>query len=308
MYHINYQRNEEELCRLELASLFNIELGKKVFNAPRKIEPSISPFIKKRLRVIHEAEEFDYLLKLLDRNPISKQGFKVEYSAFYKEDPLVKKAKFYAKEVGLRIIGFPSYQAPVITYGVTCYEGVWYFGELLVNGMGWKKHKKKPYTYSSSCDSILAKALINIVSKGDRTKYLIDPCCGVGTVLLEGEYSGYQIEGWEIQEKVAENARLNLEYFGYDSRVTTGNMNDIVDTFDGAIIDLPYGNLCETTLENKKSIISHGLRIAKKAAIVASKDIMDLLKAEGVVVLNHCLVGKNKKGDFYRYVYVCEKV
>ncbi|MBC3798624.1 SAM-dependent methyltransferase, partial [Acetobacterium tundrae] len=34
-----------------------------------------------------------------------------------------------------------------------------------------------------------------MAGNGDTSKRLIDPCCGVGTVLLEGIWAGYDIIG-----------------------------------------------------------------------------------------------------------------
>ena len=39
--------------------------------------------------------------------------------------------------------------------------------------------------FSNSLDIRLARTLINIAGENDQTKTMIDPCCGMGTVVLE---------------------------------------------------------------------------------------------------------------------------
>lgn len=306
LYHVNYQRYEKELCALEISVLFEKEFKQKVFLSTKKINPLVSPYIKKRLEILHKSSSFGYICELLERNRIVIQDFSVTYAPFYKNDPYEKKGRKFSKELGLRIMGFPSFKNPTIVYGITYYEGYWYFGVLNSNDTTWKEHNNKPYNYSSALGINLAKALVNIVTKGNLKAQIIDPCCGVGTVLLAAEYSGYSIEGWEIKEKVAENARQNLEFFGYRSKVTTGDIQEITKHYDCAIVDLPYGNFSHITEELQKVIIQNALRISSRVALVVSGDIQEFLLQQEVQMIEMCKVRKRDKGDFHRYIYICE--
>lgn len=48
-----------------------------------------------------------------------------------------------------------------------------------------------PIPFSNSLDIRLARTLINIAGENDISKTIIDPCCGMGTVVLEGLALGY---------------------------------------------------------------------------------------------------------------------
>lgn len=61
-----------------------------------------------------------------------------------------------------------------------------------------EKYDDKPNTFSNSLDIRLARTLINIAGENDQTKTMIDPCCGMGTVVLEGLALGYSIKGFDI--------------------------------------------------------------------------------------------------------------
>jgi tRNA G10 N-methylase Trm11 len=152
----------------------------------------------------------------------------------------------------------------------------------------------------------MAKVLINVASKGDSSKQLIDTCCGVGTVLLEGIFAGYNICGWEINPKVAELARLNLDHYQYDAKIVTGDMKDIKEHYDVVIVDLPYNNFSHFDEEKQWDIIRHAKQIANRMILVTSTDIKEKLYAEKLEIIDYCRAEKTIKGDFARYIWICE--
>jgi tRNA (guanine10-N2)-dimethyltransferase len=327
IYNINYPFYEKELCAFELRALFGIEIDEKVFFTEIKVKPSISPFIKNRLEIIYEGTTFDEILKQITTDSLTATDFMVKYlqleklkksdkpnkinevdkiDAVDKPDSDSKKRRELCKKVGLCIDGHPSYKTPSKIFGITVYQGNWYFGILTKSDNIWKMHNDKPYTYSSSIGINTAKVLVNIAGKGDTTKKLVDPCCGVGTVLLEGESAGYQIKGWEINSKIADDARDNLKHFNYHTRVTNGDIKDIEESFDAAIIDLPYGNFSKTNQEEMLVIIRNAKRIAQKVVIVSSEDITEDLVSEALSIIDFCKIGKNRISNFTRYIWVCE--
>ncbi|GAA0178593.1 methyltransferase [Clostridium sediminicola] len=306
IYNVKYQVYEEDLCALEIRSLFNYNLDGKVFFSSKHIDPSISPFLKNRLEIIYKTSSLSEVIELIKKDKIKAHDFLVKYVELVSGDSYVKKRKEICKDVGFRIQGFPSFSAPKNTFGITFYQGSWYFGILVTNNPKWKEHNAKPYSYSSSLGINIAKVLLNIAGNGDFSKRLIDPCCGVGTVLLEGFFAGYDIRGWEIKSKVAENARGNLQYFNYPPKVTTGDIQDIEESFDVSIIDLPYGNFSHTTVANQVKIIRNAKRISKKLVLVSSKDITNEILEEKLKITDYCKVSKNENGSFVRYIWVCK--
>ncbi len=306
IYNLNYPIYEKESCEIEVRSLFKFDLKEKVFFENRKVHPSVSPFLKNRLEIIYKASTFLEIIESTTKDKIAASDFMVKYVELEKNDPHFKKRREYCKEIGLIIEGFPCYTAPKNTFGITFYKGNWYFGKLAERSTYWKAHNKKPNTYSSSLDLNTAKVLINIAGNGDTSKRLIDPCCGVGTVLLEGVWAGYDITGWEINSKIAENARENLRHFNYEVKVITGDIQDIDDSFDASIVDLPYGNFCLKNDENQLKIIRNAKRISNKIVLVSSEDIRDELVNENLKIIDHCKIGKNTKSAFLRYIWVCE--
>lgn len=306
IYNVNYQITDEDLCALEMRSLFGFTPSDKVFESDRKVNPSISPFIKNRLQIIYSTSTYDELLELLKVNTIVEDDFKVKYVQFISEDPYAEDKRRICREVALTFDGAHSYEEPSRYYGVSFYQGLWYFGILDKNSLTWKKHNKKPYSYSSSLGINLAKSIVNIASCGDKSTSIIDPCCGAGTVLLEGLYAGYNIRGGEINYKVAENARINLIHFDYLPKVTTGDIQDIKDYYDVSIVDLPYGISVTASDETRLMIIRNARRISNKIVLVSSTDMTDILNEEKLKILDSCKVYKNENRSFARFVWILE--
>jgi len=305
LYSVNCQQNEKELRSLEIKSLFGNSTEGKIVISEKEFDPAISPFLKKRMDIEHSTPSFQDLLDRLQKAGIVMDDFKVEYVKSSGTDPFYEKRAELVREIGYRIQGFPSFSAPAITLGLTFYNGLWYYGPLKKNNLKWYAHKSKPCSYSNSLDINLAKALVNIAGNGDFSRKIIDPCCGVGTVLLEGLFAGYDIEGRDINRKIADDARKNLEHFGFPPRVQCRAIHDIRETFSASIIDLPYGHFTRTSEERQIDIIRNAGRISPRVVIVSAKDASGLISREGLKVSDFCTVRKNRKGGFSRHIWVC---
>lgn len=306
LYNVKHRQYEDELCSLEVKALFGFALKEKVFFSNKLVNPSISPYIKNRLQIIYNFPQLADIVEQIKEDVIMADDFFVKYVSLTKDDCYLNERKNISKKVGYVITGFPSFSNPKIIFGVTHFNNEWYFGVLEENNPKWREHNKKPYTYSSSIDMNVAKAIINIGTNGDYRKTVVDPCCGIGTVLLEGHFAGYDICGWEINEKVAESARANLTHFHYKANVTTGDIQDIEDRYDVSIVDLPYGNFSLTTKENQIKIIHHAKRISKRVILVSSEDMVQELANVSLKILDHCCLNKRSNKQFVRHVWVCE--
>lgn len=306
MYHINYQDYEADLCALEMRALFSRSIEDKVFLSEQAISTSLSPFIKTRLEVVYAGESFDDIVQWIKKNDFTADGFKVQYVPVIKRDPVEKDRKAIARAVGLAITGPSEFVHPTIVFGVTAYEGQWFFGPVQFNDIVWKQHIEKPFSYSSSLGINTAKALLNIAAQGDLTCKVIDPCCGVGTVLLEGHVAGYDIIGCDIKDKVADKARDNLNHYGYQGKVLNDDIKDLEASYDASVVDLPYGNFSHSDEANMKHIIHHAKRISKRQVFISSIDLTDIIIEEQLTIVDRGVVYKNKSRRFFRYIWVCE--
>ena len=206
------------------------------------------------------------------------------------------------RAVGFVITGEPDIHNPRVRIGISKIEDRWYFGEYEKNDFQWHIHDKKPYSYSNSLGLKLARALVNIAGGNDFNIKMVDPCCGVGTVVIEGMSMGFNIKGFDINKQICSNARKNLEFFGYNDVVKGMDIKDIEEKFDVAIIDLPYGLFTPIRPSEQMDIINSARKIADKLILVTFEDMDEFVYNAGFKIIDRCKVSK---GKFIRYISIC---
>lgn len=306
LYNLNYSEYEEALCAIEFRALFNEELKEKILFSSIEVDPSVSPFIKNRFEILYETSTFEDLLAFVDEYKNDARDFDIKYLKLLSGDPLAEKRNTLCKIVGERMKHPRNFKSPETLYSITYYQDKWYFGVLIKNSYEWREHNNRPHTYSNSLNIHLAKVLINLAGMGDLTKSIIDPCCGAGTVVLEGCFAGYNIAGSDISRKTSWNALRNLRHFGYNASIRHQAIEDIEEHYDSSIIDLPYGLYSQTTPEAQAMIIRNAKRISDRIVIVSSEDIRDMIVKEDLKVVDSCKLIKTVNREFARYVWVCE--
>lgn len=302
-YTINYSRFLADLCKLEMKCLFNQVHDEKYFFSDRLIKPSRSPFIKERLTVIFEGDTLDSLVEQVVTGKFAADDFKVVYLQAEGTNEGYQERLQSGRELGTAIFGKADVRNPRVIFGVTRVNGKWLFGEYEKNDYSWHQHDKKPHTYSSSLNFRVARALINIGVGPDTGLTLIDPCCGIGTVVIEALSMGIDARGYDINPPVACNAQQNLSYFGYPHVITEGDMHSIEEHFDVSIIDIPYGLYRPVTHGEQQEIIRTARRISKRLILVSFENMDEMIREAGFELREKARVSK---GRLVRYVNVCE--
>lgn len=302
-YTFNYSKFTADLCKLEMKILFNQLKEEKYIFSDVLIKPSRSPFIKERIAVIFEGDTLNSLVEQVLANKFAADQFRVTYVQAEGTHVDYKERLRSGRELGTAILGQAHIRKPRVTFGVTRVNGKWFFGAYEKNDYSWHHHDNKPHTYSSSLNFRVARALVNIGMGQDTTQTLIDPCCGVGTIVLEALSMDIDARGYEINTPVASNARQNLSFFGYPDVITAGDMHTIENHFDVAIIDIPYGLYRPITAEEQLEIIKTARRISNRMILVTFVNMDKMIREAGFALLEKAQVSK---GKLVRYVNVCE--
>ena len=303
LYFINYQDNERELCKMEMRCLFNREINEKYFFSDIDINASKSPFIKSKIKIIYSDESLDRMVRKIKEDNLSYDDFKVSYVKSEQGDVQYEDRLEATRKIGFVVNGYPDMHKPRNPLAVTKINGLWIFGEYERNDFKWQKHNDKPYSYSNALGLRMARALVNIAMKDNQEGTLIDPCCGVGTVVIEALDLGIKVKGCEISKQIAYNARENVEFLGYlRDTIVCYDMHKIKDKYDSAIIDIPYGLFSPVTLEEQKAIIHTARNICEKMVIVTFEDMEKFIVEAGFSVIDKCVV---PKGNFKRHILVC---
>lgn len=303
LYFINYQDNERELCKMEMRCLFNREINEKYFFSDIDINASKSPFIKSKIKIIYSDEFLDRMVRKIKEDNLSYDDFKVSYVKSEQGDVQYEDRLEATRKIGFVVNGYPDMHKPRNPLAVTKINGLWIFGEYERNDFKWQKHNDKPYSYSNALGLRMARALVNIAMKDNEEGTLIDPCCGVGTVVIEALDLCIKVKGCEISKQIAYNARENVEFLGYlRDTIVCYDMHKIKDKYDSAIIDIPYGLFSPVTLEEQKAIIHTARNICEKMVIVTFEDMEKFIVEAGFSVIDKCVV---PKGNFKRHILVC---
>lgn len=302
LYITSYYQGEEYLCAMELKYLFDMDVKDGFFISDKAIDVDRSPFIKYSIDISCSTDTLNELALFIKEKDIAYDFFKVKYIDTEGKMEFNEKHRIEGI-IGYEIKGEASVHSPRITLGITRAYGKWIFGELKKNQGISRIHNKKPFQYSNALPANIARAIVNIAAAGYKAPKIIDPCCGVGTVVMEGLSMGIDIKGIDINPKIVDNARANLKYFEYADVIGEGDIHKVNSYFDSAIIDIPYGLLSITTKEEQRSIIKSARRIADRLVLVSLVNMDQDLTDANFNVLDSCCVYKR---DFKRYITLCK--
>ncbi|MBW3112197.1 RsmD family RNA methyltransferase [Bacillus sp. MCCB 382] len=287
---------------MERRILFGEDSESSILESSIEIDPSRSPFIRERLEIICEAGEFDELLNHIHQLE-AVDGFKVVFVQNPDAEKVgFKKLRKIEKEVGLHLKGEAELVEPHIWYGIIQAHDRWVFGKYVRNEAVWLHHVKKPHSYSTALSTRVARAVVNIAAPETSGVKMIDPCCGIGTVLVEALSMGIDIVGSDRNPLILDGVRENIAHFGFEGDVSLRDINDVTGSYDVAVIDLPY-NLCSVISDDEQlEMLRSARRFADKVVIVTLEDVDANVAKAGFDIIDRCEVSK---GRFVRQILVC---
>lgn len=314
IYMYACHETEQELCNMELESLLGIEIDSSENNSGNRsyilsdfnLENDRSPFITAKMEVMCETASLEELLNIINKLELAEhQTFKVRYLK-QGEVKDYDQRRHIERRLGAGIQGKVSMKSPDILFGIlsTSEPERWYFGKCVESTSPWLTHKHKPQNYSTGLSTVVARALVNIAAPRIEGTRVIDPCCGMGNVVIEGLSMGINIVGRDINPLAIRGARINLQYFGYGDSllVELGDLRDITEKYDAAIVDMPY-NLCSVmSIETRQQMLKAVLRFSRRTVIVSSEQLEQDIVQAGGQIQKKCTV---TKGAFVRSIWLC---
>jgi 16S rRNA G966 N2-methylase RsmD len=304
-YTFSHKDGEAALCKLEQRSVFGVEASEEGgLLSHIRFDPSRSPFIRQRLSVLYETDSLEELVRLVDGLEAGQRTFKVRYVKTERPVDYGEQRRIEAR-LGAVIRGLVDVREPGILYGVAQAGGSWLFGVHESAEAVWLRHQNKPQGYSTALNTRVARAVVNMaIPDGDTSgRTLVDPCCGIGTVLVEALSMGIDAVGSDLNPLAVKGARINLAHYGLPNVVKVQDVSAVQGSFTAAVVDLPY-NLCSVSPPEEQLRILHHVRtIAERAVIVTTEDVDGLLAESGFRVTDCCGI---PKGKLLRKVLVCE--
>ena len=308
LYTYAYTNDEEALCQLEMRSFFGKDTTEKIIKSRVAINPSRSPFIKERIELFFEADTLQAIIEKSTQIDMGETTFKVIFlkiNGLSEQDQVDYSGKRdVERQIGSAITGEADVHNPEVTFGLIPFEERWYFGRYLQSEPIWFKHMKKPREYSTALSTRVARAVANIAVPEPEGVKAIDPCCGIGTVLVEALSMGIDIVGRDINPLVVEGSRENIAHFGLSGDVNLGPIAEVDENYDVAIIDMPYNLYTHATPADQLAILKDAHPFTEKLLVVTIETMDHMVKEAGFVVTDRCTA---KKGMFLREILVCEK-
>ncbi len=309
IYTFAYTEDEKELCHLEMRAFFGKDTEDKIIKSVVGIDPSRSPFIKERLEVLFEAAELAGILEQAAEIDMDTATFKVIFPKI-NDLPLADKVDFETKreierQIGAAITGEADVHKPDVTFGLIPFGGRWYFGKYQQSESVWFRHQQKPREYSTALSTKTARAIANIAVPDPNGVKAIDPCCGIGTVLVEALSMDINIVGRDINPLVVDGSRENIAHFGLTGTVELGPIADITEQYDVAIIDMPYNLYTHATPGEQQEILKNAHPFTEKLIVVTIEPIDHMIEEAGFRITDRCTA---KKSLFLREILVCERI
>jgi hypothetical protein len=209
------------------------------------------------------------------------------------------------------IPGQPNLDHPRHRLAVVAQADWWRLGRVVSVASGDWRAWTPPVDFSAALPPQLARALVNLVAAPGDT--LLDPCCGVGTVVAQAARRGVRAVGVEISKKLAGRAAecVRAAYTGETpvppgaghpgTLIVAGDGREIGGRFDAAVVDLPYGRSSVITPGLYRDLLGNLRGLVQRAAIVAAYPLDEVLAEAGFRLLR---LARARSGGLVRHVHL----
>lgn len=305
LYSINNNVLANELCKYEMECIFN-DYDEYIFS-DINVSSNKSVFIKEKMNILFSSNTFEGIVEQIKETQVRYETFKMTFMRI--SDDGMHHADYLANiiELANSINGEGDLKTPEYLLAIAKINNVWYFGHYEKNDYAWKINNQKPFSYSNAMSADLSRSIINIATCNDNGTKIIDPCCGVGTVIIDGLMQGVNIEGVEINDQIGLKAQKNLGYMELDQVIIIGDMHDITKYYDVSILDIPYGIMSITDTTLQQDLINGCFKISDKLVLVSSENLNHMIEMSGYNIIKEIAIKKHNNAKFSRYVTVCSK-
>ncbi|MEM3127243.1 MAG: methyltransferase domain-containing protein, partial [Candidatus Woesearchaeota archaeon] len=153
-----------------------------------------------------------------------------------------------------------------------------------------RKPHKRPICFPFSLKPKIARAMINLTG-AKRGETILDPFCGTGGLLLEAGLIGCRVEGIDIDPRMIETCKRNLESYGvWKYNIYEENALNLKQKILYIATDLPYSR--NTKKQDLEKLYEEFFKVVKKyleyRAVIGAPDFVDtkkLIKTSGLKIV-----------------------
>ena len=289
---------ELDLARAELWALAGCAPRGRVAIGPLGVDVSRAAYVRLCGQQLAAAVDWPQLHAAIARLELRCERYRIEVVRPAPKVPVA--AADLEKAIADLITGRPDLRHPHVQFAVIAAPGDWRFGQVISQSQQrWRRQARRPYHFSHALPAPMARALVNMVAAPGDT--LVDPCCGLGTVVAEALADGVRALGMEINPALAQQAAANLAALGLPGNIVVGDARTCRGHFDAAVIDFPYGHSTRVAPELYADILLNLRPQVQRMALVFGTDQHRLLGELGLTV---CQEARVTKGRLVRHIYV----
>ena len=290
--------DEAELAAAEAWAFTGCEPQGRLAYAPAAVDIARAAYLRHCVHIEASGGSLEQLVADCQARRVAYEGFRLQ---FLRPPPKVPEHKDEViLAVANAITGRPDLHHPRVQLAVVAVAGAWHFGRIIsTGGSHWLRGIDRPVHFSSALPQRFSRALVNLVAAPGDT--LIDPCCGIGTPLIEALDAGIIAFGADLNPKMLRGLAENLRHFGFPLRLFRADARQLVGAYDAAVLDLPYGRNLQVDETLYRELLAPLGGGARRVAVVAAQALDPLLQDLGYEVLRHARV---RKWQLVRHVYV----
>ncbi len=305
VYKFKAEEHNRKLVEREMQAIFKLPITSEWIVTEQDINPNKSYYINYKIDVLATANKIDQLKDAIKALNLYYENFKIEF-VDVKSDVIDYNERInYCRTIADGIEGSCKMIDPDLKIVITKTMDAWVIGKLIKNDRSFERLQNKPHSYSHSMSAELSRTLVNILCGQDKPK-ILDPCCGIGTVVIDGLDQGYDIIGTELNWLVANKAKENLEHLDLPIVISRQDMHTIKERYDVTILDLPYGLMSKTSTELQTGLIANCYNLSNKLLLVTNEDSSHLIE-NTKWQLSELIEIPKANYQFTRYMYLLTK-
>ena len=296
-YVLTGKPEERELASLELWALSGVRADGVCGEGVVAADLTGAAYVRLCAETLAAGESLPELIAALQTQRLTFDRFRLEV---YRPSPRpAEEMPEIVRRVADAWNGRPDLDHPRVRLAVLAQRGRWRVGRIVTESSADWRWSAPPGAYSAALPAQLARALVNLVAAPGDT--LLDPCCGIGTVVVQAARQGVRTLGVEISKKLAGHAADYVRRCGVRALIAAGDARTWAGRFDAAVADLPYGraNLIATDLY--PDLLRNLRRLTPRAAIVAAEPLGELLGESGFRLI---ALARVQSGSLTRHVHL----
>jgi tRNA (guanine10-N2)-dimethyltransferase len=128
--------------------------------------------------------------------------------------------------------------------------------------------KLRPGMHPTTMKPRLAACLVNLT--GIKSGTIYDPMCGTGGILVESIVMGFKAEGSDIDERMLDWSRQNLDFYKMKAKLFRLDATKIKKRYNYVVTDLPYakGTITQDLKLLYSKFLSNLKKVLRKRAVI----------------------------------------